>query len=225
MKALRAAACVVPVLAAGLVATSADAAILFIHAVGTASGVDGDGVLGLPGATYDQTPFDLTATIDTSTAERLFQNHGAVDRYTDGFATSGSPRITTGGLKADPQFNLWEVETHQFANASTVFVVRWDNFLFGPQRSIQINAEVNGLLNSPFRLLGTDLCAKAILCGGGVSGIGSSTVVDIRLNSFIVGGAAPEPASWALMILGFGLAGAGLRTAGAASAAPRAAPG
>jgi hypothetical protein len=58
--------------------------------------------------------------------------------------------------------------------------------------------------------------AKSVVFGGSANFIGFD---DITLGSATAGGGVPEPASWALMIGGFGLAGATLRRRRSAVAA------
>jgi len=201
-------------LAAGatmLAAGSADASVLLIHASGTASGYDEYGfLLGVYQATYSDVAFSLDVSIDLSKGTRSTGRIGPIFHDTLQGAGASNPgaftetidgKTVTGASKS--VFNLAQavpVGPSQFRGDFTMGgIVSGFWVQYADARLFTYETIPSG-----------NLCIGATTCRSLLSS--GSIKIEAQLDTFTVTEApVPEPASWALMILGFGLAGATLR--------------
>ncbi|NNM77224.1 PEPxxWA-CTERM sorting domain-containing protein [Sphingomonas sp. ID1715] len=163
-----------------------------VCAGGSGSCVDLDGTSG-PGTLLTSTSFSFNAgdmvrfTFDISGNQR----GGASDPFKAGFSFGDSVTMINYG------YNFSGTDVIAFANVTTT----------GVTTSTQIDATDPFSTKSIFFTAGNAGTLRFTL--GTDSGDNVGPVVDnLRLD---VNAAVPEPASWALMIAGFGLAGAALR--------------
>lgn len=200
-------------LAAGatmLAAGSADATVLLVHASGTASGYDEVGdLLGVVGATYSDAAFSLDVTIDLSKGARTTGPLGPL--FVD--ALQGSGASNPGDLT-----ETIAGKTIAGASKSVFQLAHLPDGLGLFQADFRTS---NGLfarffVKTPATLFTYETIPSGNLCIGATDclsylGDGIHTI-EASLDTFTVSAAGvPEPASWALMIGGFGLAGAVLR--------------
>ena len=199
--------------AVALVASQASAAsLLNVRAVGTVSGFDGSGLLGLAGANYVNASFLLTSTLDLTRGVRdVTANRDQVYGF-----PPNAPGMAT--IKAGGNISTWgsafsAISTYFIGSDSDVYV-SFQNQL--GVSDVTVHAGRHDLsftsLNS---LPTTNLCIGSAACNVtiinyGATGSGVTYVVG-NLSSLTVSAAVPEPNAWALMIAGFATAGFALR--------------
>lgn len=202
-------------LAAGatmMAAGSAGATVLLVHASGVASGYDETGdLLGVIGATYSDVAFSLDVTIDLSKGARFTgpfgplsidvlqgagaSNPGDFTETIDGKMIAGAYHSVF-LMSLDPSNGLSQFRA-DFTTAGGLFA----GFLVQRPDATFLTYET---------IPGGNLCVGATTCRWDFAD-GIHTI-EASLDTFTVTAAAvPEPASWALMIGGFGLVGAVLR--------------
>lgn len=99
-------------------------------------------------------------------------------------------------IAASVALGVWEIV---YESGTTGYSVASGDFsTFGDFVAIQAQADsyLAAVLNGPL---------------GNASDLGALVAFDNQSQVFLLGGGVPEPASWAMMILGFGLIGAALR--------------
>jgi hypothetical protein len=135
-----------------------------------------------------------------------------VFRSSDGSVTTTNPFFTTAGVLGGPSASLTSPFAPVSLTAPTTFVLEFDarSESGGPSASARAD------FANTFRLA-TD--GDAFNLPDGVTVNAGNWLVDNRfIDSLAAPAGVPEPASWALMIAGFGLMGATLRRRAAAAA-------
>jgi hypothetical protein len=221
-------------LGAGLLALagSASAAVMTISYTGTFSGDDFAGVIGVAGVHFDDTAFTASFTYDTGKGS-LSDFAGTAQYLQGGSAIGAEPAVTSalltvGGHTTDltQTFN-GSAETYgpaynqpyssrvagQFEEDSTTSFSTGDTFGY-------LNFYLGGYGAAPAQLdqawegavdgYGTLSAGVYDVDGGGGPTISLNfTPTFVQVRSIDAGAAVPEPASWALMSVGFfGLGGA-----------------
>lgn len=131
--------------------------------------------------------------------------------------TNGNGTTTWGGIAGNYGANTDTGEVQFQDCCSSAFTVDYDDFFFG-SASYTISAIYNG------HNVSATFSPESNASGGFVGFLGNDSngfESDAQVNDTVVAtlGGAPEPAAWALMISGFGLAGVSLRRRRAATAA------
>lgn len=198
--------------ALSLTSTAHAGALLKVSATGTLSGIDASGAVGVAGATHDPTPFSFDAVFDLALG---FRN--TTPGNTDQLLGWGGTAPGSGTLFFDGGGSAWGRPGPGLTYLAT-FVLGG-----GSQSSVQMalshpsdgfsalftNVTVPGLSLDGLDTLPTgNLCESASTCR---IWVGKDQSFGGLLETFTVRGVVPEPRSWALMILGFTVAGTLLR--------------
>jgi hypothetical protein len=208
--------------AAMLLATSAQAAIHTVTITGVVdSGYDQTGIFGVPDAVLSGLAFTSVYKYDTSLGQR-FVDPGVSDNLQGGtnFGISNpviAASITIAGLKLDYLATYVGVAN---SNSGSFTMVSYDQDSSDPalfqQHALYNIVELDGLP------VGLDIYLPTTAVGGiGLFDlvISENATGTTSLNTYgwltnqtlTVSGGVPEPQSWELMILGFGMVGATLR--------------
>lgn len=204
---------------------------LTLYTINTASGLASaiGGPLALSGSNFG---FDFNTVVD---AIRIVSNNdsnyvvnadtGAISTvatpvaYGAGDVNAGSNAIVTGNGYLHGTTTQFAIDTNldtlvrQANNAGTLTTVGSLGVAVGPRTSFDIDFDGTAYLLDSSRFYSVDLNT------GAASLIGNT---DRSLYAMAIGGAVPEPATWALLILGFGAVGGALRRRTAKSTASRA---
>jgi hypothetical protein len=222
--AARAAALAATGLLAATVASGAQAAVVIATYTGTvSSGVDQAGFFGTQGADLTGDSFTAVYTLDTASTANLSEYYSA---YQDSLQYgSGESSITINGVTRTSPY----VQDYLYAQPGFEQISGWSNLLIG-NVYYEYTAFVfgDGLLTSidpavPVSYTITDGDgfggADADGFGGGGSftgydGNGNNTDLNFETDTVDVttdAAAVPEPATWMIMIVGFGMIGAAMR--------------
>lgn len=204
---------------------------LTLYAINTSSGLASavGGPLALSGSNFG---FDFNTVVD---AIRIVSNNdsnyvvnadtGAISTvatpvaYGAGDVNAGRNAIVTGNGYLHGTTTQFAVDTNldtlvrQANNAGTLTTVGSLGAAIGPRASFDIDFDGTAYLLDSNRFYTVDLNT------GAASLIGNT---DRSLYAMAIGGAVPEPATWALFILGFGAVGGALRRRSAKATASRA---
>lgn len=209
--------------AALITAGPAAAATLIVEASGPTFGLDPHDRLGLGGGEFFDQTFTLSFVFDLDAADRFMStvNDTARSGSATGFPSSILASITIGGQLFTFSANFDNVALQGPAAIQQVLNSTTQQFLIGsadgPDPFIaDLTAPPAGNLCLVANCYGT-----ATLSGGLVAILNPTTyTVTYDPDGTGGGGTVPEPSTWALMILGFGSAGAMLRRRQRGSGAP-----
>jgi hypothetical protein len=165
------------------------------------------------GTDLTEVPFNVTFVYDTSISDASVP--GIYDQNLGGSLFGGPSPIISASIKVNNITRSFESDYvgYVLINRLGGFALHQSSKIQG-EDAIYITAfpigDLPTSLTSPYS---SDIsCAVATLCGGFVFRGGRNQIVSGNFNpSHITITAVPEPTTWALMIGGFGLAGAALR--------------
>jgi hypothetical protein len=211
--------------AGALVAGQASAASIVLDWSGTVtSGVDTNGVFGAPGQDLSGEDFDLSFTFDLTLSPptvTTYEHIIIVDGGTSPDAYSATLTIGAGETTFLPSGLPFSAEIWAEGGGSSSFL-RWDVASVGSLiGTAALPDDFSLLFGAPY----SGDCTPSLSCTVSYSALGSH--IAFEPTKFAVSGdggslglfiPVPEPASWALMITGFGLAGGALRRRRAALA-------
>jgi hypothetical protein len=211
-------------------ASAANAAIITVTATGTVKyGYDQSGIFGSANTDLTGSLFSVVATFDTGLGTIYSDpTHEQLYWFWQGSpgATPGATALTINGVTVNEQASI---ESSLVANGNGYFGASNHEAFWDGSVTTENYVSLNAML-SPAVHLGTSWhsdCPVEDKCSGGFDlsqynyvtnpGAPSSYIYSISggLNvasiDVDVSGAVPEPATWAMMIVGFGLAGSALR--------------
>lgn len=208
-------------------AAPASAAILVIEAIGTFSGTDTNDVLGLGGGQLSDVAFTLNFAFDVGNAVRFLD--GENDTAAGG-ADYAAPLLSAMYLTLGDRSFTHYGDQQDLAIQGPLVVQQWTHESTGHWIYIGAAYDVPTIVGDLTAPPSGNLCLTATCYGfvnfGASLGLGgaltpTSYTVSYDADASLppLPGAIPEPSTWALMIAGFGLAGAALRRRAVAGAA------
>jgi hypothetical protein len=215
-------------LAAGVLAAgSANAAIVTLTYTGTVAdgGTDVSGAFGAMGADLSGDAFTAVFTFDTDEGTLVARNAPPVTSLTlAGGLIEGLPTFSSPGVASLTVNSVTETFGNDLGSDYFAQVVSGE-FQFGadvfssttsPFGIVSVGSDGPGLsLNTPYS---GPVCDQQCVVIGGVPTL-NITHLDLTIEGSFANPTIPEPATWALMLLGFSLTGAALRRRAASAMA------